>query len=207
MRRAIDRRLRARGDSGVTMVELLITMTIFGTILAVIYGVLISVQKQTADTVKRADSVDQVRLALSEIDRQVRSGNVLYNPIYEAAIGFPMSMRVYTQANGMQRCVQWQIIGGALRTRGWSTTWQTDPPGAVTPWRTIARNVVNTSAETPFVLSGGGTTAYGSRLVDIRILVKDPGAGGKPAEVLGSLSGRNTLYGFDPGICDPVPAA
>ena len=204
MRRLLARRLRATDDSGVTLVELLVSMTIFSVIISIIYGVLISVQKQTADTVKRADAVDQVRLGLSEIDRQVRSGNVLYNPIFET---LPMSMRVYTQANGLQRCVQWQIASGVLRTRSWSTTWQTDPPGAVSAWRTIARNVVNTSSDTPFVLSGAGVTAYGSRLVDVRILVKDATAGGRPTEVVSSLSGRNTLYGFDPGVCDPVPAA
>lgn len=199
----LQRRLRATDDHGVTLVELLVTMTIFSTILSIVYGILISVQRQTADTSKRADSVDQVRIGLSEIDRQVRSGNVLYNPIYET---LPMSMRVYTQANGQQRCVQWQIDGGVLRTRSWSTTWQTDVNG-VSAWRTIARNVVNTPAQTPFALSGGGTTAYGSRLVDIRILVQDAASGGEPIEVVSSLSGRNTLYGYDPGICDPVPAA
>jgi hypothetical protein len=196
--------MKAADAAGVTMVELLLVMTIFSGLLTVIYGVLISVQKQTADTTKRADSLDQVRLGLSEIDRQVRSGNVLYNPIFET---LPMSMRVYTQANGQQRCVQWQIDSGVLRTRSWATNWQSNPATLVSDWRTIARNVVNTVSETPFALSGGGATEYGSRLVDVRILVKDPSAGGKPAEVVSSLSGRNTLYGFDPGVCDPVPPA
>lgn len=193
-------------DQGVTLVELLISMTIFSVVLGIVYGILISVQKQTADTVRRADSVDQARIALSELDRQVRSGNVLYNPIFEV---LPMSMRVYTQANGAQRCVQWQIDAATkvLRTRSWTTTWQTD--GTPAPeWKITARNVVNktTDSPLPFALQGS-TTVYGSRLVDVRILVKDARAGGKPVEVKASLSGRNTQYGYDPGVCSPVPPA
>lgn len=199
-----DIRLRAskrRGDDGMTLVEILISMMIFSLALAMVYTVLISVQKQTKDQTSRADSVGNARLALMQIDRQVRSGNVLYNPASES---LPLSMRVYTQANGVQRCVQWQVYDRKLRTRSWSTTWQTD--GLVSDWAIVAHDVVNTTATPPFALQGG-TTAYGSRLVDITLLVKSPTAGGQPINVTSSLSGRNTAYGYDPGVCSPVPAA
>ncbi|MCY7366410.1 MAG: prepilin-type N-terminal cleavage/methylation domain-containing protein, partial [Frankiaceae bacterium] len=72
-----------RGDKGTTLVELLISMTIFSLALAMVYSVLITVQRQTKDQTSRADSVGNARLALQQIDRQVRSGNVLYNPASE----------------------------------------------------------------------------------------------------------------------------
>ena len=194
-------RSKERSDAGTTLVELIISMTIFSLALAMVYGVLITVQRQTKDATSRADSVGNARLALQQIDRQVRSGNVLYNPASET---LPLSMRVYTQANGDQRCVQWQVWNGKLRTRSWSTTWQTD--GLVSDWGVVARDVVNTTATPPFALQGG-TTAYGSRLVDITLQVKSPTAGGRPINVTSSLSGRNTAYGYDPGVCSPVPAA
>ena len=194
-------RSKERSDAGTTLVELIISMTIFSLALAMVYGVLITVQRQTKDATSRADSVGNARLALQQIDRQVRSGNVLYNPASEA---LPLSMRVYTQANGDQRCVQWQVWNGKLRTRSWSTTWQTD--GLVDGWAIVARDVVNTTATPPFALQGG-STAYGSRLVDITLQVKSPTAGGNPINVTSSLSGRNTAYGYDPGVCSPVPAA
>ena len=191
-----------------TLVETLVVMIIFSALLAIIYGVLISVQRQTVDTVRRADSVDQARIGLAQIDRQVRSGNVFYDPVYET---LPMSMRVYTQSNGIPRCVQWQVTGGELRTRSWEPL-----TGVIEDdWHPIARNIVNVvdldpttvDPEAPFALAGGGaTTSYGSRLVDVKFLVKDPKAGGKPVEVRASLSGRNTQYGFDPGVCtSPAP--
>lgn len=194
-------RERGHGDSGTTLVELLISMTIFSLAIAMVYSVLITVQNQTKDQTSRADSVGNARLALAQIDRQVRSGNVLYNPATET---LPLSMRIYTQANGDQRCVQWQVSGGKLRYRSWSPTWTTD--GQVSDWTIVARDVVNTTAAPPFALQGG-STAYGSRLVDITLLVKSPTARGKPINVTSSLSGRNTAYGYDPGVCSPSPAA
>ncbi|MBA3232354.1 MAG: prepilin-type N-terminal cleavage/methylation domain-containing protein [Propionibacteriales bacterium] len=197
----ILRRRTDRNDSGVTLVELLISMSIFSLVLAITYAVLITVQRQTRDATGRADAVGDARLSLEHIDRQVRSGNVLYDPASET---LPLSMRVYTQANGSQRCVQWQVYNGVLRTRSWSPTWQTD--GEVSEWAVAARNVVNTSATPPFTLQGG-STAYGSRLIDVTLRVKAPNTGGSAIDVTSSLSGRNTAYGYDPGICSPMPAA
>ena len=203
--REIQLRLRrSRGDQGVTLVEMLISMTIFAVVLAITYSILITIQLQTRDETARADSVGDARIALQQIDRQVRSGNVLYNPANETALGFPMSMRIYTQANGEQRCVQWQVFNGTLRSRSWSPTWQTD--GLVSDWGVVAHNVVNTGSEQPFALQGGAT-AFGSRLVDIGLKVKSPQSDGKPIDVTSSLSGRNTAYGYDPGVCSPIPAA
>lgn len=196
--RLARRRVAVRADAGVTLVELLVVMIISTVLLAIVYMVLITVQRQTADTVRRADSVDQARIGLSQLDRQVRSGNVFYDPVLES---LPMSMRVFTQSNAVQRCVQWQVTGGVLRTRAW------EPVTGVLKenWRVVARNVVNAGpSQAPFALAGGGTsTSYGRRLVDVLLLVKDPAAGGKPVEVRASLSGRNTQYGFDPGVCTP----
>lgn len=202
MRDAIRKRTENRGtDDGFTLIELLVSMIIFSLVMAGVYSVLITVQRQNSDLAGRQETVGNARLATEQMDRQIRSGNVLYDPALET---LPMSMRVYTQANGLERCVQWQVYNGTLRSRSWSTTWQTD--GLVSSWGTVARGLQNTSASLPFALEGG-STAYGSRLVDIDLLVKDTASKGKVLEVKTSLSGRNTLYGYDPGICSPVPAA
>ncbi len=214
----LHRRLRRNEDSGVTLVELLISMTIFSIVIALTYSVLITIQRQTKDTTARADTVGDARLALQQIDRQVRSGNVLYSPANEtgttgctATTVAPSvtanagnCMRIYTQANGEQRCVQWQVASGVLRSRSWSPTWTTD--GLVSDWAVVAHNAVNTVSSPPFILQGG-STAYGSRLVDIELRVKAPDSEGAPVNVTSSLSGRNTAYGYDPGIGSPVPAA
>lgn len=203
MRESLHRRLRAvrLDERGLTLIELLVSMALFTGLLTAVYGVLINVQRQSVDVQARENSVGNARLALEQMDRQIRSGNVFFDPNDATDSDYlPMSLRVYTQANGDERCVQWQVLAGTLRTRAWSTTWQTD--GNITPWSNVARGLVNTSS--PFVLQGG-STPYGSRLLDITLLVKDPKSKGQPVEVRTSLSGRNTQYGYDPGTCRPAP--
>jgi prepilin-type N-terminal cleavage/methylation domain-containing protein len=218
VREFLTRRVSHSREGGVTLVELLISMTIFSIVIALTYSVLFTIQRQTKDTTARSDAVGDARVALQQIDRQVRSGNVLYSPANETGTtGCTAStvapsltpnagncMRIYTQANGEQRCVQWQVDAGVIRSRSWSPTWETD--GLVSDWTVIARNTVNTSASPPFILQGGAT-AYGSRLVDIELRIKTPASKGKAVNVTSSLSGRNTAYGYDPGICSPVPTA
>ena len=209
-----------RADVGFTLVEMLVVMMLFAGILTVTYSVLATVQRQTADTLAKSNDAAVARLGLAQIDRQVRSGNVLYSPAGEAydsstgsgtlgctsAVAYAGNcMRVYTQSNGVERCVQWQVTsGGLLRSRSWSATWQTDD--LVSPWQTVAVHLVNTSATPPFTLEGS-TSSYGSRLVDVRLQVQSPGTRGPVTRITTSLSGRNTQYGYDPGVCSPVPPA
>ena len=90
--------------------------------------------------------MDQARLGVQQLDRQIRSGNLIYNPAAEndSANGIQpgLSLRVYTQSNSVQRCVQWRIYNKLLQTRSWTTTWQVDD--IVTAWRTVADHIVNT---------------------------------------------------------------
>lgn len=202
------RRLRdRRDDSGVTLIELLVSMIVFSIVMGAAYGVLLQIQMQTKDTVGRADAVAQAKLAVAQMDRQVRSGNVLYDPAGEAALGFPMSMRIYTQANAEEKCVQWQILNGVLRMRSWSPTWPSD--GAVSTWITAARDIGNQAsvpADTPFSLSGTATP-YSARVVNILLRVKNPNSNGHRYDVQTSLAGRNTVYGYDTSTCSPIPPA
>src|SRR3954451_2756931 len=109
-----------RDDGGFTLTETLVAMLVFAIAIAMVTTALIKVQKYTADVQGSADANFQLRQSVAVIDRQVRSGNVLYSPANETS---PSSctasgtsagtcMRVYTQANGSQRCVQWQGFPG-----------------------------------------------------------------------------------------------
>lgn len=197
-------------DEGMTLVELLVSMVLTTLVLAITFSIMVTVERQTKDNQARAESVSQARSALARIDRQVRSGNVLFDPALES---LPLSMRVYTQANGDQRCVQWQIHNGSLRMRSWATTWEFD--SNVSAWETVGLQVTNdvnmnesidVDDVSPFKLQSSATS-YGPRVVDVSLRVKDPASEGKDVDVVTSLAGRNTIYGYDPGVCDPVPPA
>ena len=210
------RRRHQRNDSGFTLIEMTVVMTIFGVLMAITYSVLTGIQAQSKRDLQKADDVGQVRVALEQIDRQVRSGNVLYSPANEktSVTGVPNCyasgtdagncMRVYTRANGNNHCVEWRLTGGKLESRSWPTDWQTN--GGVSGWRTVASNIVNSdTSSTPGFVLQGTTSDYGARLVDITIQVNQGEP--MPVTVETSLAGRNTEYGYDPSVCSPVPAS
>ncbi len=205
-------------EEGLTLVELLVSMVIFGVALSVVYPAVLLVQRQVGDVAGSAEAASQVRLALAQIDRQVRSGNVLYSPedekdhvpSCESVDGSQAGtcMRVYTQADGVRRCVQWQVLPDVtapgtdlLRSRSWRPNWTTE--GGVSDWSTVARGLVPDPSVAPFRLEADGT--YGSRLLEIHLEALDRRRAGDPVILSSSLSGRNTSYGYDAGQCTPVP--
>ena len=207
---------RERQDEGFTLVEMLITMVIFGLAMTVVTKSVNKVEKFANDAQGSADATSEVRLALDDIDKQVRSGNVLYSPANETtpssctASGTDAGscMRVYTQANGTQRCVQWQVIAdpakpttSIIRSRSWSPNWQTD--NAYTAWATKARGLLLTPSTAPFTLQGA-VTSSSSRYLSVRFEAKDPRRTGSVV-LTSALAGRNTNYGYDAGLCNPVP--
>ena len=74
---------RRRSETGTTLVELLVVMGLLGVVLTAVLGALVSIQNTENKVNIRKQSEDQVRLAVEQIDRQVRSGNVLYDPAQE----------------------------------------------------------------------------------------------------------------------------
>ncbi len=219
--------IRLRDDeSGFTIIELVVVTGLLGTVLAMAFGAIASFQSAIVTSDTRSQTNDQARLAVEQIDRQVRSGNVLYDPSNEgsnagtnpdgSAIPAGFSMRIYTQANGVERCVQWRVLNTqVLQKRAWSQAWRDD--GQVSGWRTVATGIVNSTLQKPFSLDSA--VAFGgpgpspspgvqnnSRLVNIDIIANVNSNHGSNVEYTNSAEGRNTQY-FAPnsGLCTDIP--
>jgi prepilin-type N-terminal cleavage/methylation domain-containing protein len=190
-------------DAGFSLVELLVVMAITSGLMGIVFMVLNTVQLQTRDNLGRVDQVQQAKLGLAQIDRQVRSGNVVVDP--DQAGELPRSLRVFTQTDGVRKCVQWQVHQDGLRFRSWDPGWNTGL-GAVEPWRVVARHVRTDAPAKNFekVTDNGGSQAQS---VLVRLWLQAKEAGGKPVEVTTVLSGRNTVYGYPADVCSPVPPA
>ncbi|BDO42330.1 prepilin-type N-terminal cleavage/methylation domain-containing protein [Cellulomonas sp. NTE-D12] len=216
-----EHRGRARRDKGTTLVELIVSMTIFGVVIALVMGAVISLMTASNGAFRRADAQSEIRSGLSDISKQMRSGNVLFSPKDEptgvpscvkAADGSDRGscMRIFTQTNGIPRCVQWQVLQSApggngnsiLRTRNWDPSWSST--NDVTAWRTVARGLTLDPANLPFTLEGA-TTPYDRRLLDVTLQSYDSDRRVN-VSIASSISGRNTSYGYDTGRCNPVPA-
>lgn len=200
-----------------TLVELLVAMVVLSLALAMVFGAVILTMRMMNESQQSSEAVSEARLALMTIDRQVRSGNVLFSPENEpnpghntctatAGSNSGTCMRVFTQANGSQKCVQWQVTPdpstpgtSILRMRSWAPSLT---PVATT-WAVAARGLVVETPPAPFKLQGA-LTPYDERLLQVDIGVRDARTG-KTIPLTASLSGRNTSYGYDSGICTPVP--
>jgi type II secretory pathway component PulJ len=174
---------------------MMVVMGLLSIILGIVLAALVTMQNTENRVNNRSQTNDQVRLAVEQIDRQIRSGNLIYPPNQEgnnAGTGIPagFSMRVYTQANGDEKCVQWRVTGGALQTRSWEPI----PDGAVSGWRTVADHIVNTTASPPFVLDT--TSSYGGRLINVDVIANQRTNTGANVEGKSSITGRNQVgYG------------
>lgn len=196
---------RTNREGGFTAIEVVMTTAVLSIVMAMSMAFLVSAQRTVTIADTRSNNVDQARLGVQQLDRQIRSGNLIYNPASEndSANGIQpgLSLRVYTQSNSLQRCVQWRIYNKLLQTRSWTTTWQVDD--IVTAWRTVADHIVNTTGSPAFTLDP--TSSFGSRLLNISLLVNDSRSASKNAAVQASVAGRNTQYGYPNFVCATIP--
>ena len=218
MSRAVRRVRARRRDEGWTLIELMVSMSIFIALLTIVFSLLVTMSQQTADNMSRAQQVAEVRLGLSQIDRQVRSGNVISDPgVADVNSGVPAyySLRVYTQTDGTNQCVQWRVIfppgqpttGGELQFRSWQTDWLST--GVVTAWRVVARDLVAPMTPTyvpPFQRSVAAASSI-AQSVQVTLWVKEPGSrsASAPTVITSVLTGRNTIFGYPADECAAVP--
>ena len=197
-------------ERGMTIVEMMVTMMILGITLAIFMSVLFSVQRGVVRQEAHSARNDQARLAIQALDREIRSGNVLYDPASETVPYY--SLRIYTQTNAPTRvtasnpqgttCVQWQLDEEELQTRQWVPY----DPSTVTSWRTVAEGIVNRTVDPDVPLFTVDPDPYkGGRTIQVTLLVNDDYVA-HPEQTIrlqAALTGRNTTYGYLQNACTP----
>ena len=210
MNRVRTSRSHWRRQDGISLAELVVAMAILSIVMLVFTSALASMQRAVVEQDVRSRLNDGARLAMQSIDRQVRSGNLLYDPTSEVGTVDPFGVaasgylfRVYTQAqfggDEDPRCAAWIVDGERqLLYRYW-------PPldeDAATDWQVIATGVVNRDeGEPPFVIDSTARTLTVDLLVNPD-LENQPEATQR-FEV--ALTGRNTSFGYPSNLCEDLP--
>jgi prepilin-type N-terminal cleavage/methylation domain-containing protein len=206
------RRIRPSSEAGFTLSELIVAMAILSIVLLVFTTTFASIQRAVSDEQVRSLNNDNVRLALENLDRIVRSGNVLIDPSVadtdcKSSGSANQCLLAYTQANGTTaqpaRCVQWRVEGETLQTRYWLPA-PASKAATVTTWRNVAEGILNlqTSPVTE-TFSLDPDPLKQDRSVEILFLVgtSTEGLEGPIARVEASLTARNTSYGYLSDAC------
>jgi len=206
-----------------TLLELVIVMGLLSLVMSIFLPTMSVVQRGFERQSDRSQSNDQARLAVEELDREIRSGNVLYNPAtcpnYPLTCNDPgndiypgMSLLIYSQTNAPSRnpgfqCVQWRIVGGRLQRRSWSITWRTD--NNVSAWRIVADHIVNQPNPPNAPIKPGFALdpdpAKGNRTVVVTLMVNENAVNGQTVQLQESITGRNTEYGYPNNVCTDIP--
>ncbi len=217
---ALKRRLHTvvRDQRGMTLVELMVSVSLMIVVVTIFTTVLLSVQKGVIRQQARSEINDQARLALEQMDREIRSGNVLYDPASEPAATCAgldcqptFSVRVYTQVNADtrqatyggdgQHCVQWVIDDQQLFRRAWEVGATEDLNG----WRMVAEGVVN--REPSVNLPAFSLPNEDSKVLDITLMMNSRFGSKDPPRTVRmdtSIAIRNAGTG-DP--CSPIPTS
>jgi prepilin-type N-terminal cleavage/methylation domain-containing protein len=205
--RSASRRLS--DERGMTLVELIVAMAILSIVMLVMTTTLSSIQRAVVEEDVRMRLNDEARLAVQSIDRLVRSGNILYDPVdesgndpYGAATGY--MFRIYNQAEQSTgqsaRCAIWLLNDEQqLLYR----TWPVLEPENASTWQVVADSVVNRDLNTPpFTLDAAGRT------IAVNFYI-NPDLAHRPQAtqvVSASLTGRNTSFGYPVQLCATLPS-
>lgn len=202
-------------EAGLSLVELVFAMLILSIVVVTFGTTLVAVQRAAVKEEALSQTLNQARLALEQLDRQIRSGNVLYDPALEGGSQptctgcIPYyTVRVYTQANAdtasSYYCTLWKIdSSGVLSTRQWPP----DDPSSATGWYVVATGILSRSlGERAFTLDTD--PLKGSRTLNMALAVNTDSVGSptRIVRVQAAITGRNTSYGFPTGVCTPTPS-
>lgn len=99
-------------DRGVSLVEMCATLAVIGVISALATPVLSSTLGSGSRLESQSRSLDELRLAMTEVGRQARSAECVYAPTLAVPDGNTLSMR--TDANNQLHTVVYTLTGGQL---------------------------------------------------------------------------------------------
>jgi len=165
---------RLADDRGFSLIELMVVLSVMGLIMTAFLGLLASVQRSLVRETNRSTTMDQARLAMEGIDRQVRSASILCVPTTGTSPYYTLTLygpNAYSTSSSANRWVQYRVQSQTLQRRQYITS-------SWTSWRTVATGIVNSTpsgtTNVPFLpdtASQYASTSGASRLVNVTFIV------------------------------------
>lgn len=155
---------RARQDSGVSIVELLVSMAIFVVVLVVFLAAVTTMSRTTARTQATGDSASQLRTVFQRLDKEVRYADAINPPAQSGGNIYVEYQIPATVGTGEAQCVQWRFVTTTKELQ--RRTWTPGDASSVTGWQTMVTDLRNDTSDPnqrPFVFHRAGPA--GSKVV------------------------------------------
>lgn len=162
LRQAIQRREAEPGDSGVTIVELVISMLIFSVVLAVYFGALVSMAQTTGRAKDAVNAADALRSTFYSMEDQVRFATSINRPVQGTSGSWYVEFESTQLPNSLpSMCYQWRLDPATktLSYRTWAENTTT-----VTAWHGVAWDVQSIGSGSPFAFSEATSTILAQKL-------------------------------------------
>ena len=155
-----------------TLVELVVAMSMLSVVLLIFTSVLASVQRTVVENQRYSEANDAARLALQQLDRELRSGNVINDPRHAAdrlsREQQPLDLHAGEPSDARASAVR--DLEDHRRPRAPGTTMDRGVIDVGDPWRTVAEHIVNqTTGVDAFKMNSD--PLKGERTIDICLQV------------------------------------
>lgn len=213
MRRLPDSSYRPQLDNGVALIEIVMAMTLFVTVMAVITSATMAM----VDNMRQVDGVslatDQNRLVFNRLDKQVRYALAISDPGYviaqdawyvELTFDDPKKDTSAGPTFKQQVCAQWRLAGGKLQTRDWRLNPAGLLAGVASDWTTIGTGFTNGVSEPAFVSPPVSSTIHQHQQLTVDLRVKRSSRPLGQAHLRSTFFARNTTPGTTRAVCDQV---
>jgi len=194
------RRLRPRrlDDRGTSMVELAVSMTIVGVLVAAYLSMTVVMSRTTSRAMQVAQASTQLRAAVDGLGRQIPSATAVNTP---TQVGNDLYLELYTDdvvSGAAPLCTQWVFRSATdvLQVRSWTTTLV-----APTAWRTVVANVGNDLVTRPPFTVTPADSVHTRPVVTVDLVVAPPG------QPTSNARSAYTLRNYDTGsgtVCTQV---
>lgn len=183
-------------DAGFTLVEAIISMVIFVTVLSTMTTVIAGMTKSMRQAEGVSSATTQARLAFQRLDKQVRYADGI-RPLHDGGWSITFRLNDKDGPGNSRRdvCYQWRLVAATdeLQTRKWLETGGGN--GSPPAWATVAVGVVNTTP--PF----GTVTAVKHQGITVDLLTLRSEKPRGTAQLNSTFFARNTDPLSDTDVC------
>lgn len=179
----------ARDDTGHTLVELLVSMGIFSTVLAVMATAVTILSADVRKSQNLSTATDTVRSAFSRMDKQLRYASAINRPV---RVGDDWYVEFETvDGTNTDTCRQWRLVHSTQELQ--QRSWEAPGPPATTPdFSTVATSAVNDpGTQQPFTFTAA-TASVPAQMLTVHLVVTRGALSNGTVDLSTSFVGRNT---------------